>query len=500
MIGVIVVPGVSPAMHGLDADRSLALLPLGDRPALQHIVESLVAQGILRIEFIVGHAPQRVEALFGNGDRWGSRFRYHLAADPERPYRSLKVIHEIKTEAWLLLHAERFPIVDFEAVRRHETTLYYEADEVILSGDDPMGSLHWGGAARFPVGANIDDFANFTPRELSRYFEERALEGLATVLATARWIDIATPANVLLSQTKLLQQKLKGLTVHGLEIQPNIWVSRNSIIHPEATLIAPVYLGPNTRVSRGVTLGPNTVVGSNCFVDAGTSIENSLILIGSYIGQSLELNQTIVARTLLVNVRLDTALDIEEDFLLGRVIDPSRQGSLRHLLRSALALLLLVLLLPVSLLSLAWFFLVRKISLTRVVMQTTPIADRPTTGETYDLPCVGPDAWVVPSKAGWGAFTRQFLPGLIAVFLGRIGFVGLPPRTREAIQSLPAEWKSLYSDGKSGLITEASVASADRSDEMQLFLADAYYDVQRSWKHDLKLTLRYFCALIIPIP
>jgi NDP-sugar pyrophosphorylase family protein len=513
MIGVIVVPGASPAMHGLDADRSLALLPLGDRPALQHVVESLVAQGILRIEFIVGHAPQRVEALFGNGDRWGSRFRYHLAADPDHPYRSLRVISEIKTESWLLLHAERFPIVDFEAVRNHETTLYYEADETILSGDsgdDPLGSLHWGGAARFPLESNtgtsgIDDFANFTPTELTRYFEDRALAGSATVIATARWIDVATPANLLLSQTKLLHQKLKGHGISGLEIQPNVWVSRNTLIHPDVTLNAPVYIGPNTRVSHGVTLGPNTVVGSNCFIDSNTSIENSLILMGSYIGQSLELNHTVVARSLLVNVRLDTTLDIEEDFLLGRVTDPNRRSPLRHLVQSVVALLLFVLFLPISLLSLAWFVFAKRIPLTTIEMETIPLADRPVADRTianatYDLPCIGKDAWAIPRKAGWSAFTRQFLPGLIAVFLGEVGFVGLPPRTRASIESLSPEWADLYTDGKSGLITEASIAATDRADDMQLYLADAYYAVRHSWQHDLKLALRYFAALVLPRP
>src|ERR1700687_4193171 len=104
MIGVIVVPGPSPRMHGLDTERPAPLLPLGDRPVLQHIIESLAAQGIPSIELIVSHAPERVEALLGNGDRWGCSFRYHLAAQPERPYRSLKIISQTKTEPWVLIH------------------------------------------------------------------------------------------------------------------------------------------------------------------------------------------------------------------------------------------------------------------------------------------------------------------------------------------------------------------------------------------------------------
>src|ERR1700679_2445933 len=113
MTGVIVLSGPFPGMHGLDAHRSPSLLPLGDRPALQHIVESLVTQGITSIELIVDHGPERVEALLGNGDRWGCSFRYHLAAQPDRPYRSLKVIPGISTEPWVLIHAERYPCVDF---------------------------------------------------------------------------------------------------------------------------------------------------------------------------------------------------------------------------------------------------------------------------------------------------------------------------------------------------------------------------------------------------
>jgi hypothetical protein len=38
MIAVLLPPGPSSKMHGLDAEQSLSLLPLGDRPILQHII------------------------------------------------------------------------------------------------------------------------------------------------------------------------------------------------------------------------------------------------------------------------------------------------------------------------------------------------------------------------------------------------------------------------------------------------------------------------------
>src|ERR1700761_3869838 len=78
MIGVIVLSKSSARMHGLDKHAPHVLLPLGDRPMLQHVVESLVHQGIVRIEILLEHAPEQVSHLLGDGTRWGCSFRFHF--------------------------------------------------------------------------------------------------------------------------------------------------------------------------------------------------------------------------------------------------------------------------------------------------------------------------------------------------------------------------------------------------------------------------------------
>ena len=95
-------------------------------------------------------------------------------------------------------------------------------------------------------------------------------------------------------------------------------------------------------------------------------------------------------------------------------------------------------------------------------------------------------------------FLRQFLPGLFAVLRGNLYLVGLPPRTVEEIEALPKDWRALYVAVKSGLITEAGTASTDLEDNMQLYLADAYYSVRRTWSYDLVLAARYFSRLVMP--
>jgi hypothetical protein len=504
MIAVIVLSGPFAGMHGLDADRSPSLLPLGDRPALQHIVESLVTQGIRSIELIVGHAPQRVEELLGTGDRWGCTFRYHLAADPEQPYRSLNVIAGLEDESWLLIHAERYPCVDFPKANSQKSALYYKSAEA-LPREVERGVLNiapraaaWGGTAVVSVAEDIAAFANCGYTELCDHFEHRAPEAAVERIITDHWIDVSNPSHLLESQRRLLDKTLEGLLISGAEREPGVWIARNATIHPSVRITAPIYIGTNTQLGKGVRVGPHAVVGPDCIVDSNTAVDDALIFAGSYVGEGLELHKAIVAHNLLVNVRLDVSVDISENFLLGRLDRPRPVGVAGRMLQRLIAALLLLLFLPVTLLSWVFYALIRKVGFRSIRAVCLPTDARPVQWETFALPCLGVDAWAVSRPAGWNAFCRQFLPGLFAVVSGRLMLVGLPPRTPEQITQLAEDWRALVLDGRAGLITEAATAVTDPGDEMQLYLADAYYSVQQGFAHNVTLALKYFSRLIVP--
>jgi len=500
MIGVIVLSGPFEGMHGLDADRSPSLLPLGDRPALQHIVESLVTQGITSIELIVGHGPERVEGLLGTGDRWGCAFRYHLAAQRDHPYRSLRVISDLTTEPWILIHAEQYPCVEFSASTLEKPVLYYGRFEKPASQQRNFEALEdtWGGTAVMPPSEISEELSNYTVAELRQHFDLLLAQNAATAITTTNWIDVSTPAGLLRSQNRLLDKELPGLLISGTERQPSVWVSRNVIIHPSATLVPPACIGANTRISKGVRVGPYAVVGADCIIDSNTVIDHALIFEGSYVGESLEVHQAIVAQNLLVNVRLDASVDISENFLLSR-LDRSRRSSwTRTLVQSAGGFFLIILFLPFTLLSFLYYFLVRRMSYASLEAIHIPAEEKSGELRTYPLLCMGSDAWSVHRPAGWPAFLRQFLPGLYAVARGRLHLVGLPPRTASEVASLQEHWRAIYLCGKAGLITEAGTTSIDSGDEMQLYLAEAYYSIQQSPSHDLRLIARYFLRLLVP--
>ena len=280
----------------------------------------------------------------------------------------------------------------------------------------------------------------------------------------------------------------------GVERDPGIWVSRGVDTHRSARLIAPVYLGPHCRVYEDVVLGPNTVVSACSLIDRNTRIEASLIAEDSMIGEGLTLNRMVVTQGLVLDARTEDAVYVAD---IPSLADPRQPGQLRRFAESAVALVLLVLLLPISLIAYIYFALLRGVAIVTTQCVRLPQASRASTG-SFALAGFGADAWSHTLPAGWEAFLRQFLPGLPAVFLGRLSLVGLPPVTPQQMEALPGEWQSIYLAGRPGLISEASVSAANADDQAQRYVADACYEAQRTPLHDARLMARYFAALILP--
>jgi hypothetical protein len=392
--------------------------------------------------------------------------------------------------------------VTFSGVAMDRPTVFYGPPEQdpreisSLPAHDESAAQAWGGTALFPAGNWGEYLSDMTSSELQTKLDRMIANSAAVKVTPEDWMDASTPEALLDSQARLLNKQMKGITIGGIERQKGIWISRNVVIHPGAQLIAPLYIGPDSRISRNAKLGPETVIAGSCIIDTNTTVEHSLIMAGTYVGAGLELNRAIVDRDLLVNVGLGTSINIFESFLLGGLTQRPRQNSFVRGLRTLIAFLMIVLLLPVSLLSMLYFAVSERCFPTSVEIAAIPLKKNSSQVlPGFSLPCIGHDAWLVHRPAGWDSFLRQFLPGLYAVLLGRITFVGLPPKRMEEMQQLPLEWRALYQESNAGLITEASLAATKEDDATQLYLSDAYYVAKRSWPHDLGLAFKYFSCL-----
>jgi lipopolysaccharide/colanic/teichoic acid biosynthesis glycosyltransferase len=468
MRAVLIATGQNAGFYGLDESIPIPLLPLVDRPFLQHVVEYLVRQGVLRFDIVLCHLPEKIEANLGDGARWGCTFSYHLAPSEADAFRLAKSIVAGQSEPMVLGFGDLLPAFELNRL---------QAGSVLCREGVWTG---WGVFASDTV---------FSDLEFGSSIE--SLPPALEVCPVELCLSLRDGDGLLDAQRAVLDGSFAGILTAGRQSEPGIWISRNVVLHPSVVVQPPVYIGENCRIGRGTRLGPSAAIGANCIVDAHSIVVNSLVSPGTYVGEGLELNSVIVNRNRLVNIPLGTSFLASDTFLLGNLTVKSSGRALQRLRDRVIALILLVFLWPLLLLS--WILAAvqgQRFERRRVVC--IPSEDDPAIWQTGNLLRISSEG--KPGRGG--AFMREFLPGLISVLQGSVFLVGVQPRSPQEVAALPSDWRSLYLKTKAGLITEAGVIFGPGANEDELYTGEAFYSASESAGYDLKLVAQWFWQLL----
>lgn len=497
MIALIIAPGVNPGLEALNKHYPSPLLPLVDRPFIQHMVEFLIREGVTRFDFVLSHLPEKMEELLGDGSRWGSEFRFHLAQDPLLPYETLKTIEFDADESILLAHGDRLPQINL-------------AKTVKASEENPAGPTFW----LTPTDADTrqPDWTGWTwipgkfIRDLPSRLDEEGLKAHFLSLADGKEIrinvekqlSVQTFEKLLASHRTLLDKDFPELTLKSREAENGIWLSRNVSLHPTTRLIPPVYINEDCRISSGIKLGPHATIGSGSVLDSGCFVENAAIFPNTYVGDGLELKDVLVDKNRLINVRHNTAVSISENFILGGVSASNLGFRFRTAVSQTAAVALLLLLWPLLLVAPLFLKVFRrgpaifKKQAVRLPTQSDDAFWQPFSFFSF----VPHDTSLVDKSdkskpGGLRHFLLQFAPALFSIARGHLHFVGVRPRSREEIETLNSDWQDLYLKSKAGIITEAYINYGDHPSEDEIYTSEVFYASTSGMGHDFKLFFTY---------
>lgn len=497
MRAIILATGYDPNLQGLHERHAAAMLPLVDRPFLQHIVETLVDARVTEFDFVLSHKPHEIEHLLGTGVRWGSTFRFHLVRNPNQPFKALRAIsvysrQDAQTPIFLvnaqcLIQAGFGEVID--PTQTAELVLMYDS----LSPSQP--DRQWTGWAvvssqiidQIPPTAQLSDVEALLRKQITTPDQVIQVE-------KALWVESCT--DLFDANVQVLQKQFSGLLIQGREVEPGIWISRNVSLHPTAKLIAPVFIGENCRIEPGVALGPNVVIGKDCVLSEGSLIANSLVLPGSFVGEALELNESIVDRNRLINYAVGVSVPVSDDFVLGKMAENPIASWAQRLCSRWVALVLLIVASPIIVLTMIYLKLFRsgKVIFRRQVIEL-PTTNDPILWESTSLLSFTPTLTATTTPKD---LLLRVLPGLVNIVAGNLHFVGVAPRSEAEIEAMSEDWKALYLHCKGGLITEALVQYGENPIEDELYAAEAYYSARMGIRRDLYLIFWYLCKVLNP--
>ena len=307
MKGVLLAAGKGTRMLPLTEKRPKPLVPVLDRPILEHIILGARDAGVDHFGLIVGHLGAMIEDYFGDGRGLGVRIDYiwqqeakgtgHAALLAEefvagdvffmswgdimvspRNYTAVVGAFEGgKTDAVLSLNWVQDPC---------KGAAVYVKDglvEKIIEKPDPgTSTTNYNNAGLFVYTAELfDRLRRLKPSargelELPDAVQEMVREGkrIAAVPLEGYWSDVADPAAVIELNATMLGDRYEG----------GLYVDRTAQVSPEATLEAPYYVGPSCVVEGGAHVGPNAVLQRGCTVKAGAHFSEAALLTGARVG------------------------------------------------------------------------------------------------------------------------------------------------------------------------------------------------------------------------
>lgn len=90
------------------------MLPLGDKPIIEHNIDRLISFGIKKIYISVKYLGEQIQEYFGDGSKKGIEIEYIWEEEALGTAGALSLVNDFKTDKVLLMNSDLFTNIDFE--------------------------------------------------------------------------------------------------------------------------------------------------------------------------------------------------------------------------------------------------------------------------------------------------------------------------------------------------------------------------------------------------
>ncbi len=346
MKAVVMAGGEGTRLRPMTASMPKPLLPVVNKPLLEHVLGLLRRHGFSETVVTVQFLASLVRNYFGDGEDWGMSLHYATEETPLGTAGSVKNAESLLRDgAFLVISGDALTDIDLtDLVRFHREkaalvtvclTRVPDPLEFGITITDDDGRVQrflekptWGQVFSDTVntgiyvlepevldyvapGEIVDWSGDVFPRLLA---EGRPVYGY---VAEGYWEDVGTSESYLKAQADVLERRV-GVHIDGFEVSPGIWVGEGAEVDPDAVLRGPVFVGDYAKVEAGAELREHTVIGSNVVVRANAFLHRAVVHDNVFVGPSSSLRACVVGRNsdVMRGVRIDEGVVVGDECVL----------------------------------------------------------------------------------------------------------------------------------------------------------------------------------------
>ena len=336
---VILAAGEGTRMRPLTLNRPKVMLPIANKPILEHVMVEMQQTGISEFIFVVGYHDEQIRNYFGNGEKWGIGIQYIKQKEQLGTADALAATEGLLNETFLLANGD--------AVIGHQdiTQLIGRDGNVLSTIELPdvsgLGVIkvksdhvvkiyekmqnppsHLVNAGLYLFSPDIFDAIKKIARSPRGEYElTDAIQMLVdsgqkvSCQEINSWLNFSYPWDLLAANEEVmakLEPQMSGQMEENVVINGPVSIGQGTIILSGSYIVGPVIIGRNCVIGPNCYIRPVTVVADGCHIGAAVEVKNSIIMSGSkvphlsYVGDSIiGENCNLGAGTKIANLRLD---------------------------------------------------------------------------------------------------------------------------------------------------------------------------------------------------
>ncbi len=346
MKAVIMAGGEGTRLRPLTSTTPKPMLPIANRPMMEHVIALLKRHGFDEIIVTVAFLSNAIKTYFDDGSEFGVTITYADEAVPLGTAGSVANASAMLDERFLVISGDVITDVDLTAIWNFHADQRAMATVGLTHVQDPLefgivitrqdGTIErflekptWGQVfsdtintgiyvlepsifAYIPSGKASDFSADVFPALL------RAKERLYGAVVEGYWEDVGTLESYLTAHKDVLDRKVQ-LDVGGFQVNEGIWIGEGAEVSPDADVSGPAVIGPGSKIEGGARLGEYTVLGSNVRILSDVQIERSVLHDNVYVGRGARLRGALVGRATSIrsNSRVDEGAVIGDEVFVG---------------------------------------------------------------------------------------------------------------------------------------------------------------------------------------
>ncbi len=317
MKAVVMAGGEGTRLRPLTSSRPKPLVPILNKPCMQHTIELLKRAGVTDIVVTLYYLADEIQGYFGDGSELGVNLIYTIEDTPLGTAGSVKKAEEyLKDDTFIIVSGDALTDLDVDKALAYHREKQSQATLVLQHVDNPLefgvvitaedGRIRrflekpsWGEVFSDTVNTGMyilepSVFAYMQPDKSYDWSqdifpqllkEEKPMFGY---VMGEYWTDVGSLSQYRQAQYEMLDGKTQ-LPIEGRREGGDIWIGEGTEIDPSAQIIGPVLIGKNCRIKAGAHIGPESVIGDSCLLEEGVVIQRSILWGSAYVGKRTQL-------------------------------------------------------------------------------------------------------------------------------------------------------------------------------------------------------------------